>query len=103
MNLDELIIAWFCLIDDLVPLAIGNEDLRQSGPEPTLADSEVITMEVIGMYLGLNHPRDAQRDAPSAQCASPARSPLALFGQGIGKISACWKQEQEGCLLANLL
>jgi hypothetical protein len=53
MNLDELIIAWFCLIDDLVPLAIGTERLRQTGPEPTLADSEVITMEVIGMYLGL--------------------------------------------------
>jgi len=54
MNLDDLIIAWFCLIDDLVPLTTEKEHLRQSGPEPTLADSEVITMEVIGMYLGLN-------------------------------------------------
>lgn len=54
MNLDELIIAWFCLIDDLLPLAVGNERLRTAGPEPTLADSEVVTMEVIGMYLGLN-------------------------------------------------
>lgn len=54
MNLDDLIIAWFCLIDDLLPLALGNERLRQAGPAPTLADSEVITMEVIGMYLGLN-------------------------------------------------
>jgi hypothetical protein len=54
MNLDELIIAWFCLIDDLLPLALGKERLRQAGPAPTLTDSEVITMEVIGMYLGLN-------------------------------------------------
>jgi hypothetical protein len=54
MNLDELIIAWFCLIDDLVPTAQGKERLRQAGPEPTLADREVITMEVIGTYLGLN-------------------------------------------------
>ncbi len=54
MNLDDLIIAWFCLIDDLVPLVIEKDHLRQAGPEPTLADSEVITMEVIGMYLGLN-------------------------------------------------
>jgi len=53
MNLDDLIIAWFCLIDDLKPLAIGTARLRQSGPEPTLADSEVTTMEVVGMYLGL--------------------------------------------------
>jgi hypothetical protein len=54
MNLDELIIAWFCLIDDLLPVATGDQRLRQAGPAPTLTDSEVITMEVIGMYLGLN-------------------------------------------------
>jgi hypothetical protein len=54
MNLDDLIIAWFCLLDDLVPTLTERDRLRQRGPEPTLADSEVVTMEVIGMYLGLN-------------------------------------------------
>ncbi|HEY7123423.1 MAG TPA: IS982 family transposase [Ktedonobacterales bacterium] len=54
MNLDDLIIAWFCLLDDLVPTLTEGDRLRQRGPAPTLADSEVITMEVIGMYLGLN-------------------------------------------------
>jgi hypothetical protein len=54
MNLDDLIIAWFCLIDDGVPLATESQRLRKSGPEPSLADSEVMTMEVIGAYLGLD-------------------------------------------------
>jgi hypothetical protein len=29
--------------------------LRQHGPAPALADSEVLTMEVVGDYLGLDH------------------------------------------------
>jgi|GEM_PF-4526386 len=52
MNLDELIIARFCVMDELLPRVSGGR-LRQHGPEPTLPDSEVITVEVIGMYLGL--------------------------------------------------
>jgi hypothetical protein len=35
VNLDDLIIAWFCLIDDVLPLAVGNKRLRTSGPMPT--------------------------------------------------------------------
>jgi hypothetical protein len=31
----------------------GGQRLRERGPEPTLADSEVLTMEVVGEYLGL--------------------------------------------------
>src|SRR5579885_2443957 len=54
MNLDDLIIAWFCLLDDLLPSVTENQRLRQRGPQPMLADSEVLTMEVVGMYLGLN-------------------------------------------------
>ena len=54
MSLDELIIAWFCVIDDLLPQVTEGKRLRQRGPMPKLADSEVLTMEVIGTYLGLN-------------------------------------------------
>lgn len=54
MNLDELIIACFCVIDDLVPSVTGGKRLRQRGPLPKLADSEVLTMEVVGTYLGLS-------------------------------------------------
>lgn len=54
MSLDELIIAWFCVIDDLLPKVIEGKRLRQRGPAPKLADSEVLTMEVVGTYLGLS-------------------------------------------------
>ncbi len=54
MSLDELIIAWFCLIDDLLPSVTGGTRLRQRGPLPKLTDSEVLTMEVVGAYLGLS-------------------------------------------------
>ena len=55
MDLDDCIIAVFCAIDEAVPLVIEGPRLRQRGPEPTLADSEVLTMEVVGDYLGLPH------------------------------------------------
>ncbi len=54
MQLDELIITLFCQIDDFVKAQFPARRLRQRGPLPRLADSEVMTMEVVGEYLGLN-------------------------------------------------
>lgn len=54
MNLDDLIIACFCLIDDLLPTVLRGQRLRQRGPQPTLSDSEGLTMELVGRYLGLS-------------------------------------------------
>lgn len=53
MDLDDLIIAWFCLIDEGLHAVLAGKRLRERGPSPTLADSEVLTMEIIGEYLGL--------------------------------------------------
>jgi hypothetical protein len=53
MDLDDFIIAVFCLVDEAVPGVTAGYRLRQRGPRPTLADSEVLTMEVVGEYLGL--------------------------------------------------
>ncbi len=53
MDLDDFIIAVFCTVDEAVAQAIRGERLRQRGPQPVLADSEVLTMEVVGEYLGL--------------------------------------------------
>jgi hypothetical protein len=53
MNLDDFIITCFCLIDELVPIVTDGQRLRKRGPHPKLTDSEVITMEVVGTYLGL--------------------------------------------------
>ncbi len=53
MDLDDFIIAVFCVVDEAVPQVTDGHRLRQRGPQPILADSEVVTMEVVGEYLGL--------------------------------------------------
>src|SRR5689334_12098612 len=53
MDLDDFIIAVFCLIDEAIPAVLEGHRLRERGPAPTLADSEVVTMEIVGEYLGL--------------------------------------------------
>jgi hypothetical protein len=58
MSLDEFIIACFCLIDDALPLITNGKRLRQAGPQPKLSDSEVITIEIVGSYLGLTQDKE---------------------------------------------
>ncbi len=54
MQLDELIITMFCQVDDFVTTHFPARRLRQRGPLPHLSDSETMTMELVGEYLGLN-------------------------------------------------
>jgi Transposase DDE domain len=58
MSLDDFIITCFCLIDEILPAATKGKRLRQRGPMPKLTDSEVITMEVVGTYLGLSQDQE---------------------------------------------
>ncbi len=58
MNLDDFIITCYCLIDEMVPLVTKGKRVRQRGPLPKLTDSEVITMEVVGTYLGLSQDQE---------------------------------------------
>jgi hypothetical protein len=58
MNLDDFIITCFCLIDEMVPMILKDQRLRARGPVPKLSDSEVITMEVVGSYLGLSQEKE---------------------------------------------
>jgi hypothetical protein len=51
MDLNTFIVAVFCLIDDRIA-DLGR--LRGRGPTPTLCDSEVLTIEVVGEFLGLD-------------------------------------------------
>ena len=53
MDLDTVMIAIFCWIDEALPAVIPEQGLRQRGPTPVLHESEVLTMEVVGEYLGL--------------------------------------------------
>jgi len=58
MNLDDFIITCFCTIDEIVPSVTQGKRLRKRGPLPKLADSEVITMELVGTYLGLSQDQE---------------------------------------------
>lgn len=51
MDLSTLIVTVFCLIDDRL---VDFGRLRARGPTPTLFDSEVLTIEVVGEFLGLD-------------------------------------------------
>ena len=52
MDLDTLIISVFCTLDDAMKVCFANKGLRQSGPATILGDSEVLTLEVVGAFLG---------------------------------------------------
>jgi hypothetical protein len=54
MSIEDFIIAVFCLIDDELKKMLNERKLRQRGPVPLLEDSEVITMEVVGEFLGID-------------------------------------------------
>jgi hypothetical protein len=58
MNLDDFMITCFCMIDEMLPVVTQGKRLRERGPRPKLADSEVITMELVGTYLGLSQDQE---------------------------------------------
>lgn len=52
MNLIDYIVYTYVFIDDLFKKFTSTFKLRQRGFAPKLSDSEVITMEIVGEYLG---------------------------------------------------
>jgi hypothetical protein len=50
VDLSTFIISVFCLIDD----RIKDRRIRQRGPAPKLSDAEVLTIEVVGEFLGID-------------------------------------------------
>jgi hypothetical protein len=50
MDITTFMIAVFCLIDDYLAF----QRLRKRGPQPTLRDREVLTIEVVGEFLRLD-------------------------------------------------
>ncbi|PZV08052.1 MAG: hypothetical protein DCF22_20890 [Leptolyngbya sp.] len=52
--MDEFIIAVFCCVDDLLEEITQGKPIRQKGFAPALADSEVITMEIVAEYQGID-------------------------------------------------
>jgi len=57
VDTETFIIVMFCLVDDFVRGLCHERRLRQRGPGPVLADSEVLTIEIVGEFLGLDTDR----------------------------------------------
>src|SRR5581483_7816695 len=53
MTPQDLLLMVFCTVDDELKALTASGRLRAHGPAPTLADSEVITIEVVGELWGL--------------------------------------------------
>ena len=55
MDLESFTTAAYCLVDEVLDAVASDPDwrrLRRRGPAPMLADGEVLTMEVMGEFLG---------------------------------------------------
>ncbi len=50
MDISTFLVIIYCLIDDWLQ---EQPKYRQRGPQPTLSDSELLTIEVVGSWLGL--------------------------------------------------
>ncbi len=59
MDLSTFIVAVFCLVDDRLK---DRGPLPQRGPAPKLSDAEVLTIEIVGEFLGHRHRQ--QGDVP---------------------------------------
>jgi hypothetical protein len=54
MNLNDFIVNIFCETDDFMKKFFPGRTLRTRGPLPQMADSEVLTMEIVGEILGFD-------------------------------------------------
>jgi hypothetical protein len=50
VDLNTFIVSVFCLVDD----QLKGRRIRQRGPTPKLSDSEVLTIEIVGEFLGID-------------------------------------------------
>jgi hypothetical protein len=110
MDLDAYMIAVLCWIDETLPAARGEQRLRQRGTAPIVYDREVLTIEVVGAYLGpsqdsalfdvrlgtancLQPGYDAVCHDPSVSSGGIAMRPLDLYGS----VDALWQQFEPLC------
>lgn len=59
MSMEDFIINVFCLVDDSLKNVLKSQKLRQRGFEPSLSDSEIITMEVVAEFQGIDTDKGA--------------------------------------------
>lgn len=54
MSVEDFIIYVYCCVDDIYQILV-NQPLRSRGFMPKLSDVEVITMEIVGEFMGKDH------------------------------------------------
>src|SRR3990167_1420331 len=59
MPMENFIITAYCLVDDVLKKLLGEQKLRQRGFKPRVSDSEMISMEVIAEFLGIDTDKGA--------------------------------------------
>lgn len=59
MSVEDFIITVYCLVDDVMKGLLKGETLRQRGFNPALTDSEMITMELVAEFQGIDTDKGA--------------------------------------------
>ena len=54
MSIEDFIISVFCILDKELEKMLQGKKLRRRGKLPQLTDSEVMTMEIVGEFLGID-------------------------------------------------
>lgn len=65
MPVEDFIIYVYCCVDDIYQTLV-NQPLRSRGFMPKLSDSEVITMEIVGEFMGKDQDKGIWRYFPPA-------------------------------------
>lgn len=52
MSIDDFIINVYCKVSEAMDKLFGNQKIRSRGCEPKMTDAEVLTLEIVGEYLG---------------------------------------------------
>ena len=59
MSIEEFIIAVYCLVDGSLKKIVAGQNLRQRGFAPALSDSEMLTMEIVAEFQGIDTDKGA--------------------------------------------
>ena len=54
MSREEFIIRVFCIVDRFLKKVSEGKPLRSHGPAPRMSDTETITIQVVGEFLGID-------------------------------------------------
>jgi hypothetical protein len=54
MDTITYLIEVYCIVDDFMKEFLQGKRLRSRGPLPTVSDSEVLTLEIVGEFLGID-------------------------------------------------